>query len=242
MVDSPAWHLVQALDTLVSADGNTITIDNYPKAATDQRGRESDDRGGREAAERSAGQEATQRRSIGSTTCRGNRPTNGSYRSRRSTSKVWSAVIPGRGKTILPHQAVAKLDLRLVPDMKAADALAALKAHLAKRGFGDIEVNMTGGYDPTSTSADSALIKAQIAVYKQRRDRSALLAAQCRIVPRLCVYRRTAQTRRRPFRSRPRQRRARAGRILRDRIHESESSGLRRRDPARWFVEYLFTN
>ena len=31
MVDSPAWHLVQALHTLVSADGNTITIDNYPQ-------------------------------------------------------------------------------------------------------------------------------------------------------------------------------------------------------------------
>src|SRR5881396_11134 len=31
MVDSPAWHLVKALDTLVSADGNTITIDDYPK-------------------------------------------------------------------------------------------------------------------------------------------------------------------------------------------------------------------
>src|SRR6266478_4542759 len=31
MVDSPVWHLVKALDTLVSADGNTITIDGYPK-------------------------------------------------------------------------------------------------------------------------------------------------------------------------------------------------------------------
>src|SRR5206468_9155027 len=72
---------------------------------------------------------------------------------------------PG-GKTILPHRAVAKIDMRLVPDMKAADALAALKAHLAKRGFGDIEVTMTGGYDPTSTSADSALIKAQVGTYK----------------------------------------------------------------------------
>src|SRR5213075_3414658 len=70
------------------------------------------------------------------------------------------------GKTILPHRAVAKIDMRLVPEMKAADALAALKAHLAKHGFGDIEVNMTGGYDPTSTLADSALIKAQVATYK----------------------------------------------------------------------------
>src|SRR5207247_10126959 len=31
MVDSPAWHLIRALGTLVSADGNTITIENYPK-------------------------------------------------------------------------------------------------------------------------------------------------------------------------------------------------------------------
>src|SRR5438034_5950415 len=31
MVDSPAWHLVKALDTLVSDDGNQIMIDNYPK-------------------------------------------------------------------------------------------------------------------------------------------------------------------------------------------------------------------
>src|SRR5256714_7074748 len=31
MVDSPAWHLIKALDTLVSADGNDITIENYPK-------------------------------------------------------------------------------------------------------------------------------------------------------------------------------------------------------------------
>jgi acetylornithine deacetylase/succinyl-diaminopimelate desuccinylase-like protein len=50
----------------------------------------------------------------------------------------------GGGKTILPHRAVTKIDMRLVLDMKAADALAALKAHLAKRGFGDIEVNMAG--------------------------------------------------------------------------------------------------
>src|SRR5262245_17807639 len=31
MVDSPAWHLIKALDTLVSPDGNTITIANYPR-------------------------------------------------------------------------------------------------------------------------------------------------------------------------------------------------------------------
>jgi hypothetical protein len=53
--------------------------------------------------------------------------------------------------------------------MKATEALAALKAHLAKRGFGDIEMNMTGGYDPNSTSANAALIRAQTKVYTRHR-------------------------------------------------------------------------
>src|SRR6202022_136971 len=73
---------------------------------------------------------------------------------------------PG-GKTILPHRAVAKIDMRLVPGMKMSDAVAALKLHLAKRGFGDIEVNVTGGYDPTSTAASAPLIQEQVAVLKR---------------------------------------------------------------------------
>src|SRR5207245_1004778 len=71
------------------------------------------------------------------------------------------------GKTVLPHRAVAKMDFRLVPDMTVPDCLAKLRAHLDKRGFGDIEVNMTGGYDPNTTSPDSALIKAEVATYKK---------------------------------------------------------------------------
>ena len=73
---------------------------------------------------------------------------------------------PG-GKTILPHKAVAKLDLRLVPDMKASEALEALQKHLANKGYSDVEVKMTGGYDPTSTPADAAVIRAQVAVYRR---------------------------------------------------------------------------
>jgi acetylornithine deacetylase/succinyl-diaminopimelate desuccinylase-like protein len=80
---------------------------------------------------------------------------------------------PG-GKTVLPHRAVAKIDMRLVPDMKMADAVAALKAHLVKHGFADIEVNVTGGYDPTSTAASHGLIQSQIAVLKRAGIESVL--------------------------------------------------------------------
>ena len=57
--------------------------------------------------------------------------------------------------------------MRLVPDMTAAGTLDLLKRHLAKHGFGDIEVNMTGGYDPTETDPKSRLIRAQQAAYKK---------------------------------------------------------------------------
>jgi acetylornithine deacetylase/succinyl-diaminopimelate desuccinylase-like protein len=62
---------------------------------------------------------------------------------------------------------VATLYLRMVPDMTFDKAVAALKAHLAKRGFADIEVNPTGGYSPTGSSPEAPLIRAQLAVYKR---------------------------------------------------------------------------
>jgi acetylornithine deacetylase/succinyl-diaminopimelate desuccinylase-like protein len=59
------------------------------------------------------------------------------------------------------------MDLRLVPDMTALEALGALEAHLADKGFADIEVHMSGGYDPTSTPADAKVITAAAAVYRK---------------------------------------------------------------------------
>ncbi|PYP58529.1 MAG: twin-arginine translocation pathway signal protein [Gemmatimonadetes bacterium] len=167
-VDSPAWHLVEALATLVSPDGNEPAIDGYADKA---RPLSAGDKAMVAAAARRL-DEAVAKREMGvdhwvhdvswveALERLVSRPTV------NIEGLVGGYTGPG-GKTILPHRAVAKLDLRLVPDMTAAESLALLKAHLAKRGFGDIEVNMTGGYDPTTTAGDAALIKAQVAVYRR---------------------------------------------------------------------------
>jgi acetylornithine deacetylase/succinyl-diaminopimelate desuccinylase-like protein len=52
-----------------------------------------------------------------------------------------------------------------VPNQTFREAEAKLKAHLAKRGFGDIEVVVSGGYDPTETAEDARVVRAQQAVY-----------------------------------------------------------------------------
>jgi acetylornithine deacetylase/succinyl-diaminopimelate desuccinylase-like protein len=167
MVDSPAWHLVKALDTLVSKDGNDITIDNYPKP------RPLTDEEKKMIAEASKKQNEEQRKKmLGVQHWINDLPWAQAQERLESQPTVNIEGLVGGytgpgGKTILAHRAVAKIDMRLVPGMKANDALAALKTHLAKRGFGDIEVNMTGGYDPTTTPANAPLIQAQVSVLKR---------------------------------------------------------------------------
>jgi acetylornithine deacetylase/succinyl-diaminopimelate desuccinylase-like protein len=166
-VDSPAWHLVTGLSTLVSADGNTPAIEGFADRARPISAAEKTMVA--DAAKRM--NEATLKQQLGVEHWIGDEDfvtSLGRFVSQPTVNiegLVGGYTGPG-GKTILPHKAVAKLDLRLVPDMSAADAFDALKKHLAKKGYGDIEVNMTGGYDPTSTSADTGLIRAQFTVYR----------------------------------------------------------------------------
>jgi len=167
-LDSPAWHLVEALTTLVSPDGNTPAIEGYadqakPLSAAEKKMVSA-------AAKRL--DEATAKKQLGVT--------------RWVHDVGWEEALellvsqptvnieglvggytgPG-GKTILPGRAAAKLDLRLVPDMTKDAAVAALKNHLAKHGFEDIEVKVTGGYDPTTTPIDAVICKAEDAVYNK---------------------------------------------------------------------------
>jgi acetylornithine deacetylase/succinyl-diaminopimelate desuccinylase-like protein len=168
MVDSPAWHLVKALNTLVSEDGNDPAIDNY---TTKVRPISAEEKAmvANAAKRRNEGQAKKQlgvQRWIHDLEWEKAEERLVSQPTVNIEGLVGGYTGPG-GKTVLPHKAVAKMDLRLVPDMKAEEALAAVKAHLAKRGFGDIEVNMSGGYDPTSTAANTPLIQAQLAVLKR---------------------------------------------------------------------------
>ncbi|MBV9904047.1 MAG: M20/M25/M40 family metallo-hydrolase [Alphaproteobacteria bacterium] len=166
-VDSPTWRLVHALNTLVSADGNTPTVDGWfehvkpltphqkaliaasvkvrsEKAEMTQMGISHwiDDLPFEKAMERLASQPTINIEGL-----------------------VAGYTGPG-GKTILPSRAVAKIDCRLVPDMTLAEARTKMRAHLDKRGFKDIELNVSGGYDPTQTDEKSALIQTEIATFK----------------------------------------------------------------------------
>src|SRR5207237_1319215 len=62
-------------------------------------------------------------------------------------------------KTVIPAQATAKVDFRLVPDQDPQDILRKLRRHLEANGFGDIEVEELGAEPPGVTEADAAVVK-----------------------------------------------------------------------------------
>lgn len=167
-IDSPAWRLVQGLNTLVKADGHTPAVEGFfdkveplspelKKILADAIPKRS---------------EAAAKKAL--STQRWIRDESWAVSLERLVSQptinieglVGGYTGPG-GKTILPNRAVAKIDMRLVPDMTAKETLDLVKKHLATHGFSDLEVNMSGGYDPTETAADSTLIKGILGAYRK---------------------------------------------------------------------------
>jgi acetylornithine deacetylase/succinyl-diaminopimelate desuccinylase-like protein len=167
-VDSPAWHLVRALNTLIKPDGHTPAVQGFfdrvrPLSAEQERILEA-------AIPRK--NEANTKRALGVQRWIEDDPWPAALRRLVSQPTINIQGLVGGytgpgGKTILPHRAAAKIDMRLVPDMTAKGTLELLRAHLARHGFGDIEVNMTGGYDPTETAPDARLVQAMLAAYRK---------------------------------------------------------------------------
>ncbi len=166
MVDSPVWHLVQALATLVEADGHTPAIDGWFENVRPLSAREKQ----LLLINARASSEAEAKAAYGVKAWINDEPWEQAVvrLASQPTVNIQGLVAgymgPG-GKTVLPGRAEAKLECRLVPNQTFREAEAKLIAHLKKRGFGDIEVLVSGGYDPTETAENSRIIRAQRAVY-----------------------------------------------------------------------------
>lgn len=65
--------------------------------------------------------------------------------------------VPGASKTVLPAEALAKMDFRLVPDQNASDLAKKVKAHLEKHGFDDVELSILSEENPSRSAMDSTL-------------------------------------------------------------------------------------
>jgi acetylornithine deacetylase/succinyl-diaminopimelate desuccinylase-like protein len=166
-IDSPAWVLVRALDSLVDGEDEPAVAGLIEAA----RGPTGEDRA--LLGELGEGFDPDQHLAeVGASR----------YRLEGSAAELLEALIfrptinidgldagytgPG-GKTIIPSQARAVLDVRLVPDLEPESAARAIRAHLDERGLGQVELRMLDSYPWGKSRTGSTVELAMRASYER---------------------------------------------------------------------------
>lgn len=168
VIDSPTWRLVQALASMTTPDGNQVLIDGFydavaPISKEDQEVLDKlaetfdeiafkelmkiecflDDLHGREAL------------------------TKYLFEPQLNIDGIWSGYIGPGTKTVLPWKATAKVDVRLVPNMKVDDILPMIRRHLDQQGFTEVNIrSMESGYGWAKLSIKHPLAQAIIQSYQ----------------------------------------------------------------------------
>jgi acetylornithine deacetylase/succinyl-diaminopimelate desuccinylase-like protein len=166
---SPAWHMVEALATLRAPDG-TVTIDGFYDDVVAPTAEDL------VILENFPFDEDTERERLGVDAFVGD-VTGQEFLKRyffEPTCNIAGIVtgftVPGASKTVLPKQAMAKLDMRLVPNQDPDDIVDKLRKHLDKRGFGDIEIQTFSMEHPVRSTPGFALGRAAIEAAKDVFD------------------------------------------------------------------------
>jgi len=157
VVPNPAWRLVWALASLKDAD-ESILVDGFYDGVRPATAQE------RAAVEAMPAEDEHTAESLGLTGfVKGVRGLD--YRLRHIFEPTCniaglSAGYEGSGvKTVIPCQATAKLDLRLVPDQTPDEILDKLRRHLDAQGFADIEVRSLSAERPARTPIDHPFVE-----------------------------------------------------------------------------------
>jgi acetylornithine deacetylase/succinyl-diaminopimelate desuccinylase-like protein len=156
VLPNPAWRLLWALATLKDSQEN-ILIDGFYDRVRPASPQE------RAAVEAMPSEEAHRARSLGlDGFLKGVRGLD--YRLRHLFEPTCniaglSSGYEGPGaKTVLPSQAVAKVDFRLVPDQDPEDVVEKLQRHLRQKGYGDVEVRRLAAERPARTPIDHPFV------------------------------------------------------------------------------------
>ena len=79
---------------------------------------------------------------------------------------IWAGYTGEGVATLMPQKATAKLDFRLVPNLRASEVMPAIRRHLDERGFGDIALRELSGYDWSRTPLEAPIVETLLASYR----------------------------------------------------------------------------
>jgi len=160
---SAPWRLVGALASLRGADGR-VAIDGFYDAVKPPADAER-----RALADVSTSEQDELRAALGLTEFLGGLAGGElwEHAAYSPTSNI-AGLTSGYGgpgvKTVLPAEASALLDFRLVPDQRPADVAELLRAHLHRVGFADVEVTVLDSAEPATTPLEHPFVTRVISV------------------------------------------------------------------------------
>jgi len=168
IVDAPVWRLIKALSSMTSADGNTILVPGYYDGVRPPTDEESmlinagiENRDDEQLQELLAVDHWIDGK-IGTDAV-----VELLYQPTLNIDGIWGGYTGEGTKTILPHQATAKVDSRLPPGLDPDEALAKIRSFLDAQGYTDIEIRELGSYPAAQTSVEAPAVQAAIRVFRK---------------------------------------------------------------------------
>ena len=80
---------------------------------------------------------------------------------------IWGGYTGPGSKTLLPHEATVKMDVRMVPDQAPDEVVQAIRRHLDAKGYRDIEMKVIIKYPWSKVSLDEPVVQALVQSYRQ---------------------------------------------------------------------------
>lgn len=164
-VDSPVWRLVEALGTMATDNGNKVLIDGFyddvePVSKDDELLVE-------EAAKRLNVEAAKDEMKVSELVFPDDKRLelmrSLNFTSTLNLDGIWAGWIEKGSKTVLPHKATCKIDIRLVPRQNKEKMLGLVRKHLDKHGYKDIKMTEIDNYiDWSKCSVDEHVVQSML--------------------------------------------------------------------------------
>jgi len=183
IIDSPAWRHIKMLSSLVSEDGNKITIKGW---YDDIRVPTKQDlrllrRGYRKStpAVKVFDPELIKRTLkiktfIDDLTDREEIIKRIHFGTSFNLDGIWGGWTGPGSKTFVPHMVTSKHNIRFVPNQRLNNLYRKIRAHLDEKGYKDVKMRKLGGYPWSLTSHKSAIAEAAYAMFEQFRVKYAI--------------------------------------------------------------------
>jgi acetylornithine deacetylase/succinyl-diaminopimelate desuccinylase-like protein len=164
-VDSPAWRLVHALSTMTEDNGNTVTVNHFydDVAPPSQEDTELIKKLVKTFDPEPFKQTMKVDKFIIDEDNTEPLIKKLLYTSTLNIDGIWGGYTGKGSKTLLPHKATAKIDIRLVPNQERDNMVPLIRDHLDKNGFSDITIRLLDeGYNWSKVSAKEQVVQAMI--------------------------------------------------------------------------------